>query len=472
VHRERLADGIVALLLGVAAGAACAFTLPGRFFGDGAMLADWVAMPERAYPGYHNVLYVPAARCFAAALPGNPIAAAQALSVVSAALGVAFAYLGCRRLGATRGAGVFGTLLLAFSPALWFFGSAVEVHALHFAVVAACAWVTLAAPWRRPVLATMLTAAVFWIPYLTHQSAPVLGPGWVLLVQCARARRAAPFRLWTLVGIGVVLLAALGFGHMSGNWLRGHGFALDLQFVTTTVGGWRREFGPDIVWEGFLGPLFLLVPVAVAALCWRGVDPWLRLAALALLVPGVGCVLWWGIPERGGYLLGQSLACAFLAAALATRLSGRLAVTAAVILVAGQAWAGFRFVRDFDREGFQIADRVERVRRHLGSHGVLLSANDNAPNVKIWLPGVEELNMLVSMRPDRPVADWFAETYPLLPRFVQGNPFLLDTSYRLRPDFGGRIREGVEMVEQAIRRDYRVRELDHPSWPMWLVEPR
>jgi hypothetical protein len=473
-------DLAIALLLCFASVALCSTTRLGRIYGnDGAWFADWFVFPERAMPNYHNVLYMPAARCLSAVLPAGllapagPLAALEMLSQLCGGIGVALTYLCCRRLGAGPWASVAGTLLLAVSPVLWFFSSAIEVHTLHFAVVTACALITLAAPWRRAVLATLLTAAVFWLPYLTHQSAPVLGPGWVVLVQCARARCTAPFRPLQLFLVGVTLLLSLVFGHMLTNQLRGFGFALNLDFVVTTVSGWRHEFTPSIVWEAFLGPLFLLVPVAIAAMSWRKIDHRLRLCGAVFLVPAVGCVLWWGIEERGGYLLGQSWLLAVLAAALASRVPRRVAIAGALVLLAVQAWAGFHFVRDFDREGFQVQDRVDRVREHLGSKGLLLSANDNVPSVQIYLPEVEEWNTRLHLSEfDIPLPAWFATAYAFLQGRVAGGKFLFDRSYKLRSDLPPRLTESTKMLEEAIRRDYRVTELDHASWPMWLVEPR
>ena len=477
-HRRDLA---IALLLCLLCAALYSTTRLGRIYGnDGAMFADWFVWPERAQPSYHNVLYLPAARWLKAVLPAgllapadDPLAALEVLSRMCGAVGVALTYLCCRRLGAGPWASVAGTGLLAVSPVLWFFSSAIELHTLHFLVVTACAWTTLVAPWRRPVLATALTASVLWLTYLTHQSAPILGPGWVLLVQCARARSAAPFRLSTLFLIGVALLSSLTLGHLIENWLRGQGFALKPDFVVTTVSGWRHAFTPSIVWEAFLGPLFLLVPATIAALCVRRVDHWQRWCGAAFLVPAVGCVLWWGIAENGGYLLGQSWVMAVLVAGLLSRLPRRVAVAGALVLLAIQAWAGFRFVRAFDREGFQIAERVARVREHLGDKGLLLSSNDNTPDVQIYLPGVEEFNARWTLVPvETPLPVWFSFFYEILKSKTGGGRFLFDVSYQLRDDLPPRMSESASMLEEALRRDYRVTELAHASWPMWLVEPR
>ncbi len=478
----RLTPGDLAVAMLLALGAAWLYATCslGRIYGnDGAMLAEWTALPERAFHHYHNTLYLPAARVLDALLPrgllaaaDDPLALAKSLSAVSAALGLTSTYACCRQLGGARLASAAGTLLLAVSPVTWFFAAAIEVHALHFAVVSFCAFVTLAAPWQRPVLATALTAIVFVLPYLSHQSAPVLGPGWLLLVQAAKKRSGEPFPIAVLFWIGTALLLSLALGSMLVHWRRGMGFTIDVALLTTTIGDWRRAFTPSIVWTAFLEPLLLLVPIALVAACWRAIDGWLRACAAATMVPLVACVLWWGIPERGGYLLGPSFLLAALAAALWSRLPRALAVTTAIAAIAIQASAGLRFVRHFDREGSQLVDRVAVVRDHLGPQGQLLSSNDNAPNIAAWLPAVQELNLLGTLANDTPIDAWFPAIWPVVQDLASKGRFALDTSYRLRTDMPDRVIDAMARLEAALRRDYRVTEHPHASWPLWIVEPR
>src|SRR6185436_16334727 len=92
--------------------------------------------------------------------------------------------------------------LLVLAPSLWFFGTTVEIHALHFGCVALVAAVTLLAPWRRPALALALTALAFPLLYWSHQAAFMLGPGWVLLVQYARSRHGTRYS-WRALLLGV-----------------------------------------------------------------------------------------------------------------------------------------------------------------------------------------------------------------------------------------------------------------------------
>src|SRR5262245_12190583 len=228
--RALFADVAIAALLAAAVAGLHAATSFGRVWsGDGRLVAEWTVtldVSER----YHNALYMPAAWLCNALLPrgllaaaDDPLALAKSLSAASAGVGAAFSYLCCRVLGSKRWAGVAGTALFCVSPGLWFFGSAIEVHAQHFAVVAFCACATLVLPWQRPVLAMALAWSVFVVASLSHQTAPLLGPGWILLVQIARRRVAPAFSVKALLAVGAALLAAVALGHMLVQWRRGLG---------------------------------------------------------------------------------------------------------------------------------------------------------------------------------------------------------------------------------------------------------
>ncbi|HZN40736.1 MAG TPA: hypothetical protein VFD82_18165 [Planctomycetota bacterium] len=477
--RSLFADVAIAALLAVAVAGLHAATSFGRVWsGDGRLLAEWTVrldVSER----YHNALYVPAAWLCDALLPrgllaaaDDPLALAKSLSSASAGVGAAFSYLCCRLLGSARWAGVAGTALFCVSPGLWFFGSAIEVHAQHFAVVAFCALATLVLPWRRPVVATALATAVFLLPCLSHQTAPLLGPGWILLVQCARRRVGPPFSVKALLAVGAALLAAVVCGHMLVQWRRGLGFAMNLFGAAAEVGVWHQGFRPSLVWTEVLWPLFLCVPVALIACCWRAIDPWLRACGALTLASLIAGVLWWGIMENGGYLLGAGFVLAALVASLWSVLPRRAAVATAVLAVGAQFLAGWHYVRDFDAGGFQVEDRVRQVRAHLGTRGVLLSCNDNAPNIAIWLPAVQEHTLIPTLIDEGPMEAWFATIYPVLLGCLDAGPLALDASYRFRPDFPDRLKNRLSLVEAALRRDCRVTEFDDPCWPLLVLEKR
>jgi hypothetical protein len=448
LRRATWLDLGIGAVLATLAGCLYLATCLGRIFGnDGAMLAEWTSIPERAYLPYHNTLYLPFA-WLVGALPRGGI------------------------VGAARLPSIAAIVLLAITPVTWFFAAAIEVHGLHFLIVTAAALVTLAAPWHRPVLATLLTATAFVPTYMSHQSAPTLGPGWILLVQLARRRRNPPFPLWQLFWIGVALLTALLVGHILVQWRRGLGFIVDLGEVGGSIHQWRREFVSSIVLEALLLPLALLLPVAALAWCQRRVDPWLRGASALIYVPLIGCVLWWGIAEQGGYLLGPALLLAAPIAAWWTALPRRWFLTFVAVVLPLQVWAGHTFVRGVDAEGFQLADRVAIVRQHLPPGTVLLACNDNAPSIAAWLPQVTEVNLFPTLANKLPAEQWVTGAAAAAAALAANGGLLLDRSYRLRRDFDDRLQQAIDGFDAAIRQNFAITELDHPSWPMWIVRPR
>ncbi|HEX6812531.1 MAG TPA: hypothetical protein VF384_12975 [Planctomycetota bacterium] len=478
--RPFVADCAIALLLAVAVAALHSATSFGRLYGiDGKFLSEWTADPEHADWRYHNTLYLPAARLCAALLPrgllaaaDDPLAVGKSLSALAAAVGAACSYLCCRLLGSKRLAGVAGTALIAVSPGVWFFGSAIEVHAQHFATVAFCALVTLLLPWRRPVLATALAATVFVIPCLSHQTAPLLAPGWILLIQCARRRVGPPFSPAVLLAVGAAVLVAVGIGHVLVQWRRNLGLGMDPGGLAQLVSVSYHGFRPGLVWSEVLAPQFLCMPIAIVACCWRTIDPWLRACASLTLTSLIAGVMWWGVAEDGGYLLGASFLLAALAASLWSVLPGRIAMATAVLAIGAQAFAGFCRVRDFDAAGFQIDDRAARVKAHLGTSGVLLSCNDHTPDIAIWLPAVHEHGLIPSLMLEGPLDQWVAAVHTMALGFVNAGPLAFDTSYRWRHDFPDRVKNGLSRLEAALRADCRVTEFDDPSWPLLLIEKR
>ncbi len=472
----------VAIACGLAAVVAAlyAYTVLGCIYAnDGAMLADWTALPERAYRQYHNTLYLPIADIVAAVVPpgllgldGDPLATAKATSVVCMALGLAFVFGCCRLLGQSRAASVLGTALLAVTPVTWFFAAAIEVHAQHFLVVSAAAFVTLLLPWRRPVLATALAALVFVLPCMSHQTAPVLGPGWVLLAQCARRRCAPPLSWRALAGVGGAFVAAIVVAHVLVQAMRGEGLAPDPGWVASTALGWRRAFVFGIVRDAVVLPLVLLLPIVLVAACWRRVAMELRAVAAALLLPLVGSVLWWGIAERGGYLLGPMFVAAVLAAAAWSALPARAAVAVALVLLPAQAVFGWRDVRAFDAAGAPLVDRVVRIREHLGETGLLVSANDNAPNAIAWLPRVNEINLFPMLAKPIGPTEAVQAAQPLLEMVTAAGRALFDTSWRSRTDLPEYVVAALSALEAKLRADFRVTELPDPSWPFLRLERR
>lgn len=478
--QRNLADVAVALLVALAATALFAATTFERVFGgDGKFLAESIAWLDRSWPSYHNTLYLPAAQAYAALAPrgllaagDDPLAVGKSLSALAAGIGVACSFLVCRLLGAARWAALAGVAMVAFAPGLWFFGAAIEVHAQHFATVAACALATILLPWRRPVLAAAAAAVVFVIPSLSHQTSPLLGPGWILLVQCARRRVGAAFSWPALFAVGVALLLAVGLGHVLVQWRRGLGLGADPAGLAATVSAWHRGFSPQLVMSEVVEPLFLIVPVAVVACSWRAIDPWLRACgALIVSLPIFG-VLWWGIAERGGYLLGGAFVFAVLAARLWSAMPRRLAVGSAALAVAVQAWAGWRYVEEYAAGGLRVEDRVALVRSNLAAGGVLLACNDNGPSVELWLTDRREYDLRPSLVLGWSQEEWFATVRRQVTGFLGAGSVALDVSYRNHSELAPGVRDRMSQLEAALRQDCRVTEIADPSWPMLLLARR
>ena len=127
-------DALVSAALFVAFALLYGLTTQGRVYGlDGAFLCDWSTLPDTSYGGYHNVLFHRTAYVFTAgwtaiAPPADPLTPVRVFVAVVTAAGLALGYLTSRGLGASVGASLGAVSLLGVSPAIWFFGTTVEVH--------------------------------------------------------------------------------------------------------------------------------------------------------------------------------------------------------------------------------------------------------------------------------------------------------------------------------------------------------
>jgi hypothetical protein len=92
--------------------------------------------------------------------------------------------------------------------------------------------------------------------------------------------------------------------------------------------------------------------------------------------------------------------------------------------------------------------------------------------MQIYRRGITELNLLPVLALDSPPEVWLAAFYPVVRSTIDQRKFVLDRSYRRRDDIPPRVLESLELLEQALQRDFRVTELTHAFWPLWLVEPR
>ncbi|MCZ6596910.1 MAG: hypothetical protein O7B99_04655 [Planctomycetota bacterium] len=487
---SRLSRGDAALALVLAVGCALLFraTAQARFANDGPVLATlFVTEPEAVH---WQVLYLPAARALAKVVVwGDVFEPLRVLNALGAGIGVAASFLLARGLGVAGRQALAAAVLLAVSPCVWFFGTSVEVHALHFGMVGACACGTLFAPWRRPMLAGAVSALLLALTYLTHGTAPLMGLGWVLLAACGRARVAAPFlprTLFLVVGpafLGVLMLVVWS---VKSWWSAAFDEppTLELDLIR---GYAEHTSSAAFLWTGLLKPLALLAPVVVVGLVVLGRsraarDRRVAIACAAAIAPPLVFLTWWGVPERGGYLLGLAPFLAVLATAAFGRPSrGSLFVVAGLVLLqAAVAWTG---KRGFDAS-FDPADRVELVHEHLADGGVLGTIGYLAPDISIWLPEVEEVD-LVRRNPDDeldsiqegweadvPAADLARSMKAIIEQARSRGAVALDVSYRDGEWSlaGEEFLEYVIAFEQALLSHYTTRIVRRGSWTLILME--
>src|SRR5262245_24334242 len=182
---EECAEGLARRDLVIAAGLALALgslyylTFQTRTFGDGATLVTRHVLGTVQH--YQHALFLPLCDWLQTALRlRDPFVVLHLVPALGGAVGLGAAYLFLRSCGAARFGALVASGLLAFSPILWFFATTVHTQPLQFGAVGCLALLTMRAPWQRPALALSLVAAAFPVLMLTHMSAFLLGPGWVL----------------------------------------------------------------------------------------------------------------------------------------------------------------------------------------------------------------------------------------------------------------------------------------------------
>jgi hypothetical protein len=472
-----LPDVLVALALGLAFLLLYRWTFQARQFGDGALLMRIFAADRGGGARWYHALYMPTATALWRAFPWpSPAEVLRLLSYGSGALGVALAFGLARAWGARRPAAVLAALLLGVTPAWWFFSTTVEVHALHAACVGLCALVTLLAPWRRPAVAAPLVALLLPLVFLSHQSGALLGPGFVGLAQVARRRAGLdPLRWGVLLG-WVAPVLALGF--VAGLALTATHLGVPLARVFDRTSGTIEVFDQAAPWRnalrGWIAPLALLLPAALAALATPGLRGWRLTAFAAFVAPSTAFFLWWGLPERGAYALGTApLLC--VAAALAFSLRGRAVLPLALACVIVQAGIGYTRLAAFDAPVWRerLEARAAAVSGVLPAGGCLVSINPQFQYIEAALPDVYELNLngflSKALGAGEPPARFVETVAPLVRERFEGSQgrMALDLSYRRFLEQRGRqALPYAEALEAWLERDYVLAPVDDPDWPM------
>ena len=445
-----------------------------RMHGDGPGLVGFGALGTGE--SYNHVLFPRACRLLRELWDGGgPLFWPRSLVVGGAALACGSSYLLARGFGAERGAALAAALLLATAPGCAFYGTTVEIPALQAGVVGAAACVALFAPWRRPALALALVACTFPWVYFAHQSAALLGAGFVGLCALGRARKAPAFAAGSLLFlVGPVLLLGLIAAMASSSWLRGLGFRLSVQgeveFIEafTEASTWSR-----FLREGFASPLLLALPLAALGVWrWRRSPAPLACAGL-LLLPSLAFFLWWGVPERGGYVVG----CAPLYAPLVAAGAQGAKPLLLALLLALQLAVGALDIAAHDGR-FDPERRARLVGAELSGAGLLLSGHNHAPPIAIWLPAVREVNLTDEWVAPAAAAGQTPEQFAALvlgfvEQSAQSGPLVIDLSWQQVDGHRTieRARPYWDAFLERLRAARSPRIVADTDWPLWVVEP-
>jgi len=477
--RRTSTDAAIALALAVGFQWLYGQTFQTRQYGDSGLLLNVFAAHRDGSGTWYHALYMPVAGLLARTCEwSSPAAVLRFVSSGSGALGVALAYGLCRAWSTSRAAALVASLLLGFSPAWWFFSTAIEVHSLHAACVGLVACAALLAPWRRPVLAALAVAALMPLLFLSHQTGVLLGPGMVLLAQFARRRRGLPplraASLLFLVGplylaallTAIPTAAAMGTYSMDG-------------YLGNSVGMLRvfdKPFSLGDFWSGWVRPLGLLLPLAGVGLLTRNSRGLERSTLLVLLLPSLLFFVVWGLYERGGYTLGTA---AFLSLLCARALpqDGRRTLALGALLVALQGGLAWRDLRAFDAPewGERLAARARATARALPGRGVLISFDPRGQFIEALLPEVTEVPSYPllghALGLPRAPEEFAAEVGALVERqWERSSDVAIDLGCRsIAAAIAPRALPYLDALEVWMGEHYDVTRIDDPEWPMLRV---
>jgi hypothetical protein len=471
----------VALALALASYALYRLTCQARQYGDGPLLVSVFSSQPEGGAWWSHALYLPlASALWRAGEWTYPADVLRVLSSIPAALAVGLTYGLARGCGAARTAAALGAALLAVSPGFWFFATTIELHALHAACVALCGCAILFAPWRRPLAAALIAAAPLPLIYLSHQSGLLMGPGLVLLVQVARRRRGlAPLPLSILLlAVGPLFLAAALAALPIGAALNGEPMAHLFGVGVDTVRSFDRGFAWRSLWDGWLQPLALVLPLAAAGVVRSRARGWMRIALLGLCLPPLAFFLTWGLPERGGYALGPGPFLAVLAA-LALPASARPALALGALLIALQSAFAWRELRAWDGPGWdeRMRSRAQAVERLMPERGVLVGFDDRLQYVAELLPGVVEHAGYVALsgavHSDQDPREFAEVVGRGLVRQCElaGRPVVVDLSHRTHAvERDPRARAYLDALEDWLSAHCTVTRQSDPGWELLALE--
>ncbi|MBL8898815.1 MAG: hypothetical protein JNM84_14345 [Planctomycetes bacterium] len=490
--RAGLADFALGLLIFVGALLLYGLGFRASLFDDGEVFSHYFVASDTQV--WYHVVYLPAARVLHALLEPlgstDHLLGLKALSVVSAALGLACTFAAARALGCARASALLATLGLALSPCLWFFGTTIELHATHFASVALAAAGILAAR-RWPFAAHLaLAALLFPLLYLTHNSGAIYGLGFVALFAVARVRAGERFSLpRTLFIVGPTLLAVLLVVIAGCNAWRSLGWSLGLGGTFAYIDAWHADRVVDLAFlrEELLlaqGVLWLLLLVALLA---RAVPREELLVALLAALPVAGFFLWFAFPSRGGYFSGVAFFLALLAARAPLPRASLGAGLAAALLLGAQGWLGARELQRYE-ERFASADdggeRARAVRVALGprlgaKRAALLAFEPRLRPIQLDLRGCVEIplhhRVPAFLKPPIDAAGFSGAVLRQVEEHLASGDWLVcyermaDESLAAWP---ANVRELIQGFEGEVRARFAVEELLVEGRGFWRLELR
>jgi len=466
VDMSHARDRWVALSLLCLAAGAYALGFQDWVYGDGPQLIDAFLFLRNLWM---HVLYIPAARVLGLFWWGaDPVDPLRATSILGAAAGVSGTYLLARWFGCEPVRALLAALLAATVPAVTFFATTIEVHALHFGTVALAAWALTRVPWNDPRIAVALSSALVPLLYLTHKSGVLLAPGWLALALLVRHRagRAPDVRTALLLGTGIAL-AFLGSLALSSALLPDRnsiGGTLDF------IAHFQRTAPAGFLHEAVLVGLAALTPLALLGALRVSRAELLVLAAF--LLPLFGFFCWYGEATRGGYFASAIPFLAVLAArALPAGIGG---IGLATVALGLQAFVSARQARDYASE-FSWEDRRARcaaVRSVLGEQGTLLSFDPTLQPVTLDLSGVREVNarsdlMRTTKNGMAPAAS-AQITVDFLRKLMDRwpGPFALDPVLTRRAGLEDELAPFRAAIEDAVTAAFQARLVPDPRFPL------
>ncbi len=450
---------------------------------------------------WHHPGYLPVARLLLALGPlGHPFHDVSLASSLPAGGAVGAVYLLARRLGVGALGAFAGALLLASSPALVFFGTLIELHALHAFAVAAGLLVVERAARRASRRTFPLWAAAAFLPAaLTHLSAVTLGPGWLAFALHVRRRSADAGRGRPEPHMALAARLAPGLALAFGAAVLAAHLTYQRHIGRDGVGGSLAilaEFGEGLsaaylhsewwapapgLWLALgLGGLAALTPAGKNLLGPAG-RAQLLLVALWLLPPFL-FFAGWGVVTEGGYLAGSLpvLALGATRSADLARVAPRAAAVALWLVLADGFALGLRASTHAllePRTELAAPERQARlsaIRAALPEGGLLLGLDPWHQPADIPFADVREIDLLFLAMKDlgegSPLPDVLERLASAANSAVaaaerRGEPAVLDLAWRLVPLPPGDLANLATALDTRLTTDFHLTPFEAGGLP-------